>query len=248
MNYDQCLKYARLINKEFPTLEINFPKKSNFLNFPPRNLFLFSKTINTSHSTFDEISIHFVTDGDLTNDNLILTTSTPNWISPRTLLLRQVYITFDQLPEVIHKLQDICPNKTFDNIFLNKCKTGVSQQHIDYWGQDLIEFIYMVSIYVYGVLSNGKSSLLILRINSDAFGVDLLNLIKELMINRLLNPTKSSNENINSEAPLFFNDQTQHHEAFGKDLVDFINSCNFKVMCDYKIYKDEVSAKFTHNF
>lgn len=235
-NYDDCLRFANKIRLEFPIVEIFFPKKSKLFSLPPRNLFVFSRSISGEFGNANLVSIHFVTDADLIGDDFMPYVAASEF----KLELRHLYIMFDDLKDVLKKIYEICPEKSFERLFLNNCVSGELNRYRESWGTDLIEMIYRVAIFTIGMVKKGRSNLLITKTDSDAFGNDLLMLIRNLTINNLMEPEKRNDNSAKNVDFLLLIDEGNYLKSFGADLVNYINRCSVRAIEQSKLYMDDV--------
>lgn len=238
MNYVNCLKFANKIQLEFPILKIFIDKNLHFFKLPPRNLFIFSREMSGDFGYFKQSKIYFVSDAELTGDDLFMPASTTR--TPYNLELTQLCIDFDDLKNVIKKLNEVCPERAFERVFLNTCVYGEREKYKNSFGIDLIKLIYRVIIFTIGMVKKGRSNLLITHIDAEAYGNDLLMLIRNLTINRLMSPANKDDDLLpNVGLPLLM-DEGEYDESFGRDLVNYINSCSTKAIRDSKAYMDDV--------
>jgi len=234
-NYNQCLEFARKIRLEFPVLEIFFPEKSRFFNLPPRNLFIFSREISGPFGLLKLFTIHFVTDADLTGDDLLL----PVASTPQKLEFRQLYIMHDELKIVIKKLEGICPYKSFENLYLEHCIYSESDFNKAEWGNDIIRLIFKIIIHTISLVKRGRSLLEITDNEAEAFGNDLILTIKNLCINKLIESATVLTHKV-GRSSLLLEQETRFISESGKDLVDYVNKSCLKVISESKIFMDDI--------
>ena len=234
-NYNQCLEFAKKIRLEFPALEIFFPEKSRFLNLPPRNFFIFSREVLGPFGLLQLFTVHFVTDADLTDDDLLL----PAANTPRKLEFRQLYIMHHELKVVIKKLQEICPNKSFENLYLGHCIYSESDSNKAAWGNELIRLIFKIVLHTISLIKKGRLVLEITDNDAEAFGSDLILTIKNLCINKIIESAIVLNHKV-GRSSLLLEQEARFISESGKDLVDYVNKSCLKVISESQIFMEDI--------
>ncbi len=232
MNYDQCVLFAKKIRLEFPRVEILMPNKTRFFCLPPRNLFIYSRNITSSLGSFNEITLYFIADSNLTKDEFIVADLLPKG----DLIFRQIYFMNDEINLILNKLEEVCPHYSFEKLYIGYALHNQNPIFRQAYGDDLIVFLIKHILYFIMLAYKRESRLVIDEQEIAAYGFDLLLLIKDYTLNTMIEEgSKFSEISENVKTRLQINN-TGYQETFGVELVDFIHSCCKKTIKETRIY------------